>query len=931
MNEKMDFLSPDNQCGQNLLRIVARGSSIIAELLRLSTNIPEVFFGGDKVKDPEQRKYLDVLFDFTYLRGPEEYEKKLNDNADLADLDREFLENHSEILDRFYKLFESIWKYQADISKYVDDVMHGYYLQHSLDNILQDIGGRQLLSEVLYLYGIILLLLEDKMPGFIREKMLIALYRLNGEVGLENFEPVCKLCRNSGYVPGPDGKRPKNHPEGFMARFAPHPELVRLVIGRLQTDDIYLMANCFPSPEHRSTRLANQAAMLFVILYFAPDILHNNKATMREVVDKYFNDNWVIASYMGTVVDLTSEWAQYPAAKTAIDNIITPGLCKKLHEDNMKLIQSSIKELELYLKEGVLTQEYILDNIETILNCIRHCNIALRWRFMHKRCKNEIFRKIIETSLSNQTIVTLLLNSSQLEYILKNMLQQLLNEKDIAWTDGKSQAADRMIELSEYFTGEKALSRVKRDENLMKWFSSLATEVSSLNLVDSHATATGRKIKSIMKALEDVEQFEAVDTNIQIKTFLQDAREIFRTMIRTVNIQNEILNNLDVISDLSYAWQTLSDYIQIFQERITRDPKSVVLLRAVFLKAASMLDVPLVRITSIDSPDAVSVASYYSNELVEFVRMVLEIIPISVFNILGRIVSLQNKEISNIPIRLEAKDLKDHAQLDARYELAKLTHEVSIFTEGILVMEKTLLGIIQVDPRLILEEGLRRELVRKLSLALHQNLTFKDYTRKEIYENMNQVAMNLDSIKKSIEYLQDYIGIAGLKIFQQEFSRTINYNTEQEANRFIKKKIFDSMSRYQNKKIPIPKLISSYNSSNPNSSVEDSNALTFMGRIMCSMLALTDPINTVYAPECSAWFEHPAPDVTTKNAVTIETCGIRTFALLEKSIGVFGLRGLDRLLAFRTVNVFNQFLKFYSSQVHPFRTLLDQVSSTLLP
>lgn len=47
--------------------------------------------------------------------------------------------------------------------------------------------------------------------------------------------------------------------------------------------------------------------------------------------------------------------------------------------------------------------------------------------------------------------------------------------------------------------------------------------------------------------------------------------------------------------------------------------------------------------------------------------------------------------------------------MDERYELAKLTHQVSVFTEGILAMEKTLLGIIQVDPRAILEDGLRKE------------------------------------------------------------------------------------------------------------------------------------------------------------------------------------------------------------------------------
>jgi WASH complex subunit strumpellin len=107
-----------------------------------------------------------------------------------------------------------------------------------------------------------------------------------------------------------------------------------------------------------------------------------------------------------------------------------------------------------------------------------------------------------------------------------------------------------------------------------------------------------------------------------------------------------------------------------------------------------------------------------------------------------------------IPIRLEAKDLKDFAQLDLRCELAKLTHQVSIFTEGVLVMEKTLLGVIQVEPRQILEEGLRRELVRQVSTAMHTDLTFPEMTRGEINSKMSKLAAQLDGLKRSIEYLQ---------------------------------------------------------------------------------------------------------------------------------------------------------------------------------
>ena len=45
-----------------------------------------------------------------------------------------------------------------------------------------------------------------------------------------------------------------------------------------------------------------------------------------------------------------------------------------------------------------------------------------------------------------------------------------------------------MRELSEYFTGQKALARVSRDENLMRWFEALAHEVETLDDAEAHAT-----------------------------------------------------------------------------------------------------------------------------------------------------------------------------------------------------------------------------------------------------------------------------------------------------------------------------------------------------------------------------------------------------------------------------------------------------------
>lgn len=98
--------------------------------------------------------------------------------------------------------------------------------------------------------------------------------------------------------------------------------------------------------------------------------------------------------------------------------------------------------------------------------------------------------------------------------------------------------------------------------------------------------------------------------------------------------------------------------------------------------------------------------------------------------------------------------MKEFAQLDERFEVARLTHSISVFTEGILMMKTTLVGVIkvltlvcvcvywlpiqwlygsyqlsisficQVDPKKLLEDGIRKELVKQVAETLHTSLIF---------------------------------------------------------------------------------------------------------------------------------------------------------------------------------------------------------------
>lgn len=110
----------------------------------------------------------------------------------MIELDSEFRENHLEILKRFYLLFESIYKYIKDFRHYLSDLDAGVFIQltlevqllpiilkylHILQIILLNEEGKQLLAEALYLYGVMLTLLDNRIEGPVRERMLISYFR----------------------------------------------------------------------------------------------------------------------------------------------------------------------------------------------------------------------------------------------------------------------------------------------------------------------------------------------------------------------------------------------------------------------------------------------------------------------------------------------------------------------------------------------------------------------------------------------------------------------------------------------------------------------------------------------------------------------------------------------------------------------------------
>jgi WASH complex subunit strumpellin len=192
-----------------------------------------------------------------------------------------------------------------------------------------------------------------------------------------------------------------------------------------------------------------------------------------------------------------------------------------------------------------------------------------------------------------------------------------------------------MNEIAEYFSGNRNWGKANIDENYASWFRNVTDMIQGLDF--KHSTKTGRKIQQLFQALEDVQVYDEIEKSVQIKYYIGETQKLLQHMVRITGVKRQVLVNISYISDFAYGWLAIDDYLPIIQDEIRKDPKVVLYLRTVFMKIASIMNQPLVRIIEANSDDLKSVANFYSSELVRFVKRVLQVIPKKIFTLLEKI------------------------------------------------------------------------------------------------------------------------------------------------------------------------------------------------------------------------------------------------------------------------------------------------------
>lgn len=240
-------------------------------------------------------------------------------------------------------------------------------------------------------------------------------------------------------------------------------------------------------------------------------------------------------------------------------------------------------------------------------------------------------------------------------------------------------------------------------------------------------------------------------------------------MLHTLGVTDDTLIRIQIIGDISYAWILIDQYTEVMRQSIASPPYPVINLRAIFVKLSTALEIPLLRINQAKSDDLQSVSHYYSHQLVDYVRRVVDIIPKNIFRLITENIYEQTQAMKEMPPRVEKAALRDFAQLNERKCISSVAENVTALTEGILQMRKTLVGVVEVDPKELLEEGIRQELRTYLHNVMRRDLWFVEQRQPvDINSNLESVIKSIDRYRWSFEYVQDYLHINGSNIFEEE-------------------------------------------------------------------------------------------------------------------------------------------------------------------
>uniref|UniRef100_A0A915DKT2 WASH complex subunit strumpellin n=1 Tax=Ditylenchus dipsaci TaxID=166011 RepID=A0A915DKT2_9BILA len=694
-------------------------------------------------------------------------EKYVETTEEGRQAEEEFYNRYIDYLRKFSHLLDAICTFVFDFLEYAEKY-NSNQLKSLLDRRFLKLNA--LKCEVLYLFGAILLLLENEFPGYTKERIFVAYYRSSAEFH-SNLEMLVSLLRNR-----------KEPFENCFIQLKVNSAFVDHVINFLKSyttleDSDYL---------HEQISNEKQAAMIYTCLYFKPDHLHNQFNVMRQIVDKYFADKWVISLHLELKVNLCDKWDGYKAASAALQNTIHSTTVARNAAEKAQTIRA------YQLPSALLAVE----NLGDYGKLISEYNAHLRWLVLHstpgetKQKKSLAVLNLVNsnTKLSSKDLVSFLTKLAYFEYKFRQSCLHLITRKREDCSRLKSKVCSIFDQIIVFLDNPVSMqTSINWNEKLKNWL---------------------QTIKKCVAKISEVSELHTGELIILNQYFSMVSNQLNRLM-NICLVDNAFLERLNSRTDCIYLLQFLDQSTTHLEELLKEEALSV---KHIFLKLSASI-ANLIGSFIEDQGKCDILSTFYHKRLEIRLKKIIQAIPRAIFSGMDE---LQNLFSPIYTIQIQKQMVKQFADLDRRRLLAQKTSEITKLSLGISNMCISRLGNVEIQPRELLINGLREELAQKLRRIL-------TLCQENILRTLVNQSSQLKAFRKAFLFVCEHIGVNGVAMWQAEIQAIVGSAfTSQRAE--VKNKLLLSLpaiaQQTHNKKPVVIQLIDYIlSSTNPRTSV----------------------------------------------------------------------------------------------------------------
>ncbi|CAB3407064.1 unnamed protein product [Caenorhabditis bovis] len=697
---------PFTHMDEFLKKLILRGESILAEIVRLSR------FVANDFKDPSRSKFRKLLLDFKYFEKPNVYEEDLSNDTRLQSV---FYATHGPMIVAFELLFNSIADFMQSFQKYAE-----------MEEDNGD-GLEELETHCLFACGLVALYVEKFLAAPIRERIFLAIYR-RSSTHQKTYEFLVDFLRSQ-----------KNSSDPIIRRCSINQRFVRKIVSFLESKN--------------SPSLAPQ---MYMTLSFEQSIIATGTIQINRIVSAIFREKWVFNMGFGIIVNLFEVWYYQKAAYSALSSVIP----------SAEAIKVARKHLEVLSSTEIPKSISAMSEFEKYLGISANFNRSLEWLTLHSsRIYGGARGKSITSSMKDVSLdaklFSWLLEVSSFEMKLLDLFEGNIENRTKQKEMFKKNVVRLLEQLSNFFEHGLVELGPTQKENFKKWIKNVNVAISEMDLNEIEASMD--LVQQVRKRVKQVGELLGFGTNFVLKECLLKIDSDLKNLLALLKLDESGLKNVYRKIHADYLWP-LFVTIMPNLEQVLLSSKSNKGLREIFTKMATsiyVLEEELNKLVVLKSPkefDCVKrIATTYSNFLEIQLRAVLQSVPKHLFTVMHNVIA-PNLATNQFHGTIEKSELKAISETFLSEKLVEETYTITNMSMGISRMMLTKLGTVPIKPKQLLEDGISRQLDEEVKNVMKNH----GATLESHYNTYTK----LNSMKESFFYLADFMNLNGFSIWK---------------------------------------------------------------------------------------------------------------------------------------------------------------------